>query len=605
MVKNLLNILNLIILFILIIVELSMAGRDTEVSDKYPKFTKIIQTETSIFFAGTWQNRFIIAEKGVFGNWEIYSTVANNHNIGFAIILEVSDGVLFNSSKKFLFKSKSWEKITSKKEQSLYRKQRAKLENNLTNISLNIIDKNIKMPLPSYNAFNRWRFPPHSIVQLDAKIGHNIKRNSELWFLIDFYDGEGYSGIGGLGIYDIINKKFGVIRHDLLASCSGGLLTNYGDTLIIATNHSGEYGTFGDRGIVLIDLNQGMIANLPKSKNPIDGDYFFVIKVIDNVLWLSSDRSIISWNLKKNIWKNIKCDSLISKKMCPIYRRPILYSDFTNGNLPTKVDYDSMIVVSYFEPGEIIECEWPSSQKAEISSNNEISGWMSKEKYSKFLKNLKYRKIPSYPLDILFTDSTLIKPYHSFGTSPIWSSKIYNKAVLVTIKGAWVDMADVEPFFSEMDSIPLPEIIWNRIFDSEIDVKKQAFQTFDFEQKEIRLKTPVFKNTFTFRDTMDLFKEFYNIIDARWLPPNKFDKKKSPQGIKLDNLTDFWVKNKKLEHNGKKMSIGDSVTTVDGDATYTYKILGYKVSESDNNHLIELIIKHTVVMIPTREEGWY
>lgn len=586
----------------LLFIEVLFAGRDGEYSDRYPKFSIIVQTDSSILFAGAWVNRYIIAERMMNGKWQVYTSTGNKYRVDYPTIAKVPKGLLFmggGNYQKFLYQSKTWEIITikSKAERQAYSNLYYSSQDKALDSDTKKIVEKIKLPPPSYNAFKRWRFLPDTHYQLEANIGQAIKKEDDLWFLIDFYAGEGSIGIGGIGLYDIKENKIGVIRDKILASCSEGLLANYGDTLIIATNHSGEYGIYGDRGIVLIDIKEGLLANLPKAQDPLDGDYFLRLKLIDDVLWISTDRSIISWDLKNDLWQTFKFESLIANKKCPIYRRAISYSDFSNGGLPRKIDYDSTFIVSHFNPGDTIECKWPSSKLSEIISNKEISGWMSKEKYDRLVKWMKRQGIGRYPLEILYSDSTLKRPYHSFQTSQLMSAEVYDNTVYLTINSAWINMDDVEPVLDESSVLPSPQIKWHSILSSANDVKSQAFLTFDKEQEEIKAKTPILDTTFTFSDTMDLFDTFYGIIDAKWLPRSKLDKNQSPQGIRLNYYTELWLKNNKLEYKGRILSIGDTVSAVEGDAHQSYKIMDYK---TDSNHLIELRIHYTLVMVPSR-----
>jgi hypothetical protein len=586
---------------ILIDIQISYAGRMPEYSDRYPKFTEIIQNSGSLYFAGSWENRYIVVEKDENGQWHVYSSVSSDYSMVGANVFNISDGLIFSGGRsrhKFYFSSKKWETSVHDSIQPSY-------ESNYPNSkgwTIEILNhgkiEKYSFPMPSYNAFYRWRYFPNYPIHLCRLIGASVTINKTIWFTIEFPDHEGLTGIGGLGMFDLEEKRLGIIRDKMLASCSLGLLASHGDTVFIATNSSSEYGMYGDNGLVLVDLKNGKLAQIPQNRLPLDGEYFPSTKMIDNTLWIASDRAIISWNIRNDTWKSFKIENLVANKNCRLYRRSIKYSDFSNGGLPTHVDYDSTIADQNIMQGDSVECYWPESDFAEVKSKNEFLGWIPEDRYEYFRKASKEQRATIFS-EILYRDSTLETSIHSFRLSPISFKGKTTRAFQIGVMGGWVNMENVDPIITETSIGNTPRLQWHTVLNLKSDIKQQAFETLDQEQSEIRARLPILDTLLTIQDSMDLYDRFERILHARWLPSNQFEITNNayPRGIKFNDSTEIWVNNQKLEYHGKILSIGDVVCNEEGDATYKYQILGYSVKDNPENYLMELKIRYIVTVI--------
>ncbi len=589
--------------------QFSFAGREPENNDKYPKFTKVFEYLGSVYFLGCWANRYVVAEYDKNEKWHIYSSVGSKEIMSQAYIIDSINRCVFIGAPSQMFNmvTKSWEIISSESNQSLWESlHKQEDEENYISRYLNNDIKN-KLPLPSYNAILRWRYLPFHVTGVDAKVGANVEIDNVQWFAVDFYDGEGYSGLGGLGIYDWGKEKFGIVRDSLLVSSSCGLLANAGDTIFVATNFDGEYGPYGDHGLILVDIKKGTIAQIPPYKKPLDGNYFSAIKLINNKLWITTDRSIVYWDLKSNIWKSITVENVITSRNCFIYRRPIKYSPFKSGNYPTNIIYDSTIVFHPLKKDVLLEYLWPLNGFAEVKSQTEITGWISKERYEQISKGSGYDSFfYFYFSEVLYSDSTLEIPYHSFlFRGPIRFKSETARAVEVGVNEEWVNMNDIEPTLTESLLGTTPQLRWRTIPNYKDDIQQLAFNTIAKEEEEKKMKIPILDTILTIVDTMDLFDRFQNILDARWLPTNDFKNEQGvyPKGIELNRLVALWVKNNKLECDGKIVAIDDSISKNEDDALYTFKILGYTLAALPQNRLVSLKLRYTIVMIPQKIES--
>jgi hypothetical protein len=586
----------IIALLFLIYTPRLFAGRDREYSDRFPKLSQIIQHHGKIYFAGTWPNHFIVAENKN-NKWDVFTTSCPNGWSDYCDIYPVSDGIIFqtrnNYCSKFTFDNNNWEKIDCGSIHQLYNEKYSE-ENGKRYIlkvqegkkSLNYI-----FPLPSYQAFKRFRCFRMPDYDLEANIGASFKKDSVLFFNIDFYDAEGYSGIGGLGIFDYSRKKFGIIRHRLLVSNSCGLIANYGDTIVIATNYNGEYGIFSNQGLILIDLNNGRIVQL---SNPPE-EYYLAIQFIGNTLWISSNQNIQSWDLHTNTWRTYQADKYKVNKNYDIYRHPAQFADFSNGGLPTHKVYDSLITIKKLHKGDIISCYWPG----EMKYSKGIKGWMSRTAYNQILESNNEQRAISYPGYIVYTDSTLQLPYHSFNGAQIRKLQETANTVKVIVYSAYIHMDNIKPIFSKVqeDKGSLTDLQWESLLSSRTNILEEALATLENEQDEIRNNAPVIDRNITIIDSIDLYDQVHDILYARWLPE---DNRTYPQGIRLNDRTEIMAMNGKLEHKNKGISIGDTICSNGRLAQYKYIILGYTVDGIFGNRLKRLSFQYIVTMTPQR-----
>ena len=79
--------------------------------------------------------------------------------------------------------------------------------------------------------------------------------DDEIWVGFGFYDGEGWSGIGGIGFFNIKTKEIGILRHPSLLYCSTSDLYVTPDSIYIKTIGNYEGVTTIGTGIVILSIN--------------------------------------------------------------------------------------------------------------------------------------------------------------------------------------------------------------------------------------------------------------------------------------------------------------------------------------------------------------
>ncbi len=78
--------------------------------------------------------------------------------------------------------------------------------------------------------WSRW-----PVAGLEQEIGPCVEGDAAVWFGIEFYEGEGMSGVGGVGRFGTLAGRVDVRRPVPLRDSSVNVLANDGRTLWIGT----------------------------------------------------------------------------------------------------------------------------------------------------------------------------------------------------------------------------------------------------------------------------------------------------------------------------------------------------------------------------------
>lgn len=63
-----------------------------------------------------------------------------------------------------------------------------------------------------------------AVHDVESEIGTAAVHEGKIWVGFQFYEGEGFEGIGGLGFFDLGTRQVGVLRHPALVDCSADTL---------------------------------------------------------------------------------------------------------------------------------------------------------------------------------------------------------------------------------------------------------------------------------------------------------------------------------------------------------------------------------------------
>ena len=126
-----------------------------------------------------------------------------------------------------------------------------------------------------------------------------------IWFGIEFYDGEGTTGIGGFGKYDMKARKIEIVRPSLTINSSIRPLLYDGHSLWFGTYHSWEcIGTPPANGLIRYEWKTGKIQSYEGTD---DGPCGFLIRDIlrkGRYLWVATDFGLSRWDYRKKKWEH-------------------------------------------------------------------------------------------------------------------------------------------------------------------------------------------------------------------------------------------------------------------------------------------------------------
>jgi len=162
-------------------------------------------------------------------------------------------------------------------------------EADATNDSSASCKEDIPLPaLPYVEAirFRDWAVFPDAVEQ---KVSVCERHGDIVFFGIEIYQGEGISGVGGVGRYDLKTGKLEVRRPILLRDSSVTAITYDGRHLWIGTGAQNEcLGMRPTQGLIRYDWDTGLIAR----EEGFCGFIVHDLRFIRGVLWAASDMGV-------------------------------------------------------------------------------------------------------------------------------------------------------------------------------------------------------------------------------------------------------------------------------------------------------------------------
>lgn len=523
-------------MWVVVFPTLLIAGREEEYSDKYPHLTFIGAYGKSTWFAGFWSGRFLAVQYDSMQRWETFPwTIPGDFSPYDLRIEQHGHWLIFSgNNRNFYFDmlTVQWTverpKGVPSPDSGHVRPEPFRIDRNAVVVEKAGKETRYELPTPSYCAYRRWREPPQPSDWIENEIGSHVQIGNSVWFAVDFYDGEGCTGIGGLGVFDLQTKEFGVFRHPFLADCSTGIFIRRGDTLFIATGSNSEYGQYGCNGLVVIDSKTGKIARIDSHNSPLDGDYFFGMNLVGDRLWMLTVRAIVGWNLQEGTWVSARCESMMTTDTTTYYREALALGISSNGGI-LEVKGSQVVPMGQIERGQTIGYLWPNWNLVEVQLSDTIVGWMARADFfsRENLTNdgLVYNTLKG----LLYKDTSLALPFHHIGLGPCKKIAESGNAVKVSAHSFYVDPKKLQPVFSEQGAATgfLPP--WHDAMFSPGEMKEYAIREFRREQKEIRDNIPVYDTLLTINKRMELY-DFHTLVDCRWLPAGRFEPTQ-PTGI--------------------------------------------------------------------------
>jgi hypothetical protein len=100
-------------------------------------------------------------------------------------------------------------------------------------------------PIPTLDLWRQKRHDEQPPGEMQSDIGPFVQQGDKIWFATTFYDGEGVSGIGAIGAFDIASRKYEMRYLPEIAPWSGSAIRLDGDSLWIGLKRQPEGAVIG------------------------------------------------------------------------------------------------------------------------------------------------------------------------------------------------------------------------------------------------------------------------------------------------------------------------------------------------------------------------
>ena len=170
------------------------------------------------------------------------------------------------------------------------------------------------------------------------------------YFGFAFYEGEGFSGVGGLGRFDPAAGRFEIRRPASMRKLSVGAMVFDGARFWIALARQGEGFEFPG-GLWRYDWPADRLEPMNTEESGPCGYWINDLLVAGNAVWVATDLGVSAFDLTKSTWRHFIPDSSGTGRLLPddcgsLYRRLLT----TLPALPNKVDGACPLLPSEGDP---------------------------------------------------------------------------------------------------------------------------------------------------------------------------------------------------------------------------------------------------------------
>ncbi|HUJ51345.1 MAG TPA: hypothetical protein VLW25_14145 [Bryobacteraceae bacterium] len=113
-------------------------------------------------------------------------------------------------------------------------------------------------PIPTIGFYRRALPQKQAPGEMESDIGPFVQNGDKIWFTTTFYDGEGTSGIGAIGTFDISTRKYLMRYLPEIAPWSGSAILLDGDRLWIGLKRRPEGADIGG-GLLRYNMHTGRV----------------------------------------------------------------------------------------------------------------------------------------------------------------------------------------------------------------------------------------------------------------------------------------------------------------------------------------------------------
>jgi hypothetical protein len=118
-------------------------------------------------------------------------------------------------------------------------------------------------PIPTLH-FYRQKLPEKQPpAEIESDIGPYVQRDEKIWFATTFYDGEGTSGIGAIGAFDINSRRYEMLQYlpEIVHWSASAILLD-GNDLWIGLKQRPEGADIG-KGLLRYNIQSGAVQTFP------------------------------------------------------------------------------------------------------------------------------------------------------------------------------------------------------------------------------------------------------------------------------------------------------------------------------------------------------
>jgi len=120
------------------------------------------------------------------------------------------------------------------------------------------------VPVPTMALHRKMRPDNQAPGEIENDIGPSLLAGGTVWFTNSFYDGEGTSGVGALGSFDVRTHKYEMRYLPEIAHWSGSAIRIDGDSIWIGLMRQPEGAAYGG-GLLRYDTKTGAVTKYPVS----------------------------------------------------------------------------------------------------------------------------------------------------------------------------------------------------------------------------------------------------------------------------------------------------------------------------------------------------
>ena len=140
-------------------------------------------------------------------------------------------------------------------------------------------------PVPTLELYHRSLPLKQSPAEVEGDIGPFVQSGDTIWFATTFYDGEGVSGIGAIGSFDIAARKYQMRYLPQIAPWSGSAMMLDGDDLWIGLKRRPE-GADISGGLLRYNIQTGAV------KRYASPDVVFTIDRLGDAIYCGSSHGL-------------------------------------------------------------------------------------------------------------------------------------------------------------------------------------------------------------------------------------------------------------------------------------------------------------------------